>query len=253
MSALAGHRITTPLGTMLIAAHSRDPFRGDGAALFTPQYWQASGRLSRTPRGRGSSWFLAGDGFEWALRHYQRGGWLAALMPMDHYLWRGEGRVRSFAEWRLLRHMIRHGLPVPEPVAAFYRRSGLTYSCDLITRRIAAARPLSDALGDDRLAPGLWRELGATVARFHAAGIDHADLTAHNILVGDGGRFSIVDFDRGRIRPPGSWIDGNLRRLLRSMHKVAATLPAGRFTPADWQELLAGHAQRRAGDGGGAH
>ncbi|MFI4891101.1 MAG: 3-deoxy-D-manno-octulosonic acid kinase [Steroidobacterales bacterium] len=226
---------------MLIAARSMAPFDAHGEALFTPEYWQVRGALSRAARGRGSAWFIATESFEWVLRHYRRGGRLAAHFPPDRYLWTGEARVRSFVEWRLLEQLWERGLPVPEPVGARYCRGGLTYHCDLITRRIAGAAPLSDRLAAGRLAPGGWRSLGATIARFHAAGAYHADLTAHNILMTPGGVFSVIDFDRGRLRAPGPWAGANLNRLQRSLRKVSGTLPAGRFVPADWDELLAGY------------
>jgi len=133
-------------------------------------------------------------------------------------------------------------LPVPEPVGARYRRGLFTYRCDLITRRISGASPLSDLLEARRLAPALWRSLGATIARFHAAGVDHADLNAHNILATPGGTYSIIDFDRGRLRAPGPWRNANLRRLKRSLDKVTGAGPLGRFIASDWDELLAGYA-----------
>ncbi|MFI4890814.1 MAG: 3-deoxy-D-manno-octulosonic acid kinase [Steroidobacterales bacterium] len=226
---------------MLIAARSMALFDEHGEALFTPEYWQARGALTPAARGRGSAWFIASGSFDWVLRHYRRGGWLATQVSLDRYLWSGEARVRALVEWRLLDELLKRGLPVPEPIGARYLRCWTTYRCDLITRRIPDAAPLSDLLAADRLGAALWRSLGATIARFHAAGVDHADLNAHNILMAPAGAFSIIDFDRGRLRPPGPWRAGNLGRLQRSLLKVSRTLPAGRFVPADWDELLAGY------------
>jgi len=70
--------------------------------------------------------------------------------------------------------------------------------------------------------------------------VDHADLNAHNILMGDGG-VSIIDFDRGRLRAPGKWAAANLARLQRSLMKIGAALPPGRFSAADWDALMAGY------------
>jgi 3-deoxy-D-manno-octulosonic acid kinase len=235
-------RIATAAGAMLIAPHSLGAFEAAGTALFAPDYWRGNGTLASATRGRGSAWFVAAGSADWVLRHYRRGGRIGALLSLDRYLWSGEARVRSFVEWRLLSVLRERGLPVPEPVGAFYQRGGFTYRCDLITRRIAGALPLSDLLAAKRLVPALWRALGATVARFHAAGVDHADLNAHNILATPAGTLSIVDFDRGRLRPPGPWRNTNLARLKRSLHKVSATLPPQRFIAADWDELMSGYA-----------
>jgi 3-deoxy-D-manno-octulosonic acid kinase len=175
------------------------------------------------------------------LRHYRRGGFIARL-SRDRYVWTGEERVRSFAEWRLLAELSRRGLPVPKPIAARYQRMGLVYRCDLITLRISDARPLSSALSLAPLDENTWRDVGATVARLHAAGADHADLNAHNILLGGAGAVSVIDFDRGRLRTPGAWALGNLSRLRRSLVKVARDLPADRFGAAAWGWLLSGYA-----------
>jgi 3-deoxy-D-manno-octulosonic acid kinase len=206
--------------------------------LFDPGYWQARGELARVRRGRGAAWFVAADRGEWVLRHYRRGGALAARMSMDRYVWTGEAHVRAFEEFRLLVRLYEHGLPVPEPVAARYRRGWLSYRCDLITRRIPQAEPLSELLQRAPLAAAVWQSVGATVARFHRLGVDHADLNANNILLDVYGAVSVLDFDRGRIRPPGGWRERNLRRLERSFRKVTRRLPAGRFEHSDWQALL---------------
>jgi 3-deoxy-D-manno-octulosonic acid kinase len=219
----------------------------DAAAetLFDPDYWQARGQIARASRGRGATWFISSQRGEWALRHYRRGGLITPLLSADRYWWVGESGVRAFAEWRLLCALRAHGLPVPEPVAARYERDGRTYRCDLIMRRILGVDPLSNVLAAQPLEPAEWRAIGATIARFHAAGVDHADLNAHNILLGQGA-ISLVDFDRGRVRPDGSWKDGNLRRLRRSLRKISAGLPPGRYSPAAWDELLAGYRHANA-------
>ncbi|MGA2189264.1 MAG: 3-deoxy-D-manno-octulosonic acid kinase [Steroidobacteraceae bacterium] len=208
---------------------------------FEPAFWAARGELAQVAAGRGAAWFISSTARSWVLRHYRRGGFVARLIT-DRYVWRGEARVRAFAEWRLLGELARRGLPVPKPVAARYQRLGLTYRCDLITERIADARPLSAVLSLAPLTEYTWREVGAAVARLHAAGADHADLNAHNILVSGGGAVSVIDFDRGRLRVPGEWALKNLSRLHRSLVKVARRLPPDRFSAAAWAWLLAGYA-----------
>jgi 3-deoxy-D-manno-octulosonic acid kinase len=202
--------------------------------LFDPEYWRGRGELVEVSGGRGSAWFIASGTRQWVLRHFRRGGFIARWWR-DSYVWTGESRVRAFAEWRLLALLLQRGLPVPRPVAARYQRSGLTYRCDLITQRIANAEPLSAVLARGGIAEVRWRAVGAAVASLHRAGVDHADLNAHNILLDPQGRVSIIDFDRGRLRGPGTWAARNLQRLRRSLLKI------GHFSAESWGWLMAGY------------
>src|SRR6267378_2018578 len=184
-----GRRIATAMGAMLADPDSLGNLAEDAQeTLFDPEYWRARGELVTVTGGRGSACFIA-------------------RLSQDGYVWTGEEGVRAFAEWRLLELLARRGLPVPRPVAARYQRTGLRYRCDLITQRIVDAEPLSAALARRALPEPVWRAVGATVARLHGAGVDHADLNAHNILLGvnvkDG--VSVIDFDRGRLRAQGAW------------------------------------------------
>jgi 3-deoxy-D-manno-octulosonic acid kinase len=236
-----GLRIATAKGVMLADPNDLGNVPASEAeSLFDPQYWAARGELAAASAGRGSAWFVGSAANPWVLRHYRRGG-LIARISEDRYVWAGEERVRAFAEWRLLAALARRGLPVPEPVAAWYRRQGPIYRCDLITRRIAHAEALSAVLTSRALAPGSWRAIGEVVARLHASGGDHADLNAHNILLDDQGAVSVIDFDRGRLRAPGAWTAGNLRRLHRSLTKISLVLPPGRFSREAWDSFLDGY------------
>jgi 3-deoxy-D-manno-octulosonic acid kinase len=209
-------------------------------SLFDPEVWRARGELVAVTGGRGAAWFIAAGATQWVLRHFRRGGFIARFLQ-DDYVWAGENRVRAFVEWRLLELLSERGLPVPKPVAARYRRAGLLYRCDLITQRIMAAEPLSAVLARRALPESLWHLIGATVARLHRAGVDHADLNAHNLLLDAHGRISVIDFDRGRVRAPGEWRSRNLQRLRRSLLKISRGLPAGRFSDAVWSAVLAGY------------
>jgi 3-deoxy-D-manno-octulosonic acid kinase len=212
-----------------------------GEALFDPDYWLKRGELAAVNGGRGAAWFIGSGADQWVLRHLRRGGKVAALSK-DAYLWTGEARVRAFAEWRLLALLKQQGLPVPQPIAARYRRTGFIYRCDLITKRIPDAKPLSAALAAGAVPEPVWRAIGAAVSRLHRAGVDHADLNAHNILLTGQGGVSVIDFDRSRVRARGSWMQANLRRLRRSLEKVSRDLPRERFTAAAWEWLLSGYA-----------
>jgi 3-deoxy-D-manno-octulosonic acid kinase len=209
-------------------------------SLFDPQYWRARGELAAVSGGRGSAWFIASGTRQWVLRHFRRGGFMARW-SQDAYVWTGEDAVRAFTEWRLLEQLTQLGLPVPKPVAARYQRRGLCYRCDLITQRIGNAQPLSASLEQSALPESLWCAIGAAIAQLHRAGVDHADLNAHNMLIGMKGTVSVIDFDRGRLRPQGNWSARNLQRLQRSLVKISRAYPANRFTDGAWQWLLAGY------------
>ena len=205
---------------------------------FAPDYWRERDALRVQPGGRGGVAIIETPLGECVLRHYRRGGLVKALLG-DRYLWTGANRSRPFMEFRLLAEITRLGLPGPLAVAARYRRQGLFYRADLITRRIADAQTLADCLAMGRLDGELAGNVGAVIGRFHRAGICHADLNAHNVLVSPRG-LHLIDFDRGRLRKPeAAWQRANLQRLRRSLLKLGAARdgePA--FESGIWQPLL---------------
>lgn len=193
-------------------------------------------------RGRGVALLLGDGNNEFVLRHFRRGG-LPGRILRDTYLYTGEERTRSFAEWRLLYKLVRMGLPVPRPAVARYCRRGPVYTADIITVRIPGIRPLSMRLAEARRDAGYWRNIGAGIERFHRAGVNHADLNAYNVQLDEAGKLWLLDFDRGRLEAPGPWQQKNLGRLHRSLRKVQGLDPAIRFTGADWEHLLEGYFQ----------
>lgn len=217
------------------------PFRDDsgyGAILFdleqvrqaTPEWFSASfwGEKARPVEsgGRGGAWFVDAPFGHAVLRCYLRGG-VVAHFNRDRYWWRGAGQTRSFAEFRLTRAAAAKGVPVPRPIAAYYRRDGLHYHAAILVERLDDVRTLADraAVAGDG-AP--WEEAGRLIARAHRAGLDHADLNAHNLLFDATGRGWIIDLDRGRMQIPATrWREGNLARLKRSLLKLrGARAPA---------------------------
>ncbi|MBJ6981083.1 3-deoxy-D-manno-octulosonic acid kinase [Luteimonas sp. MC1572] len=186
---------------------------------FDPEAWGARA----TPvsgSGRGGAWFIEGASHgPCVLRHYLRGG-LAAAVSRDRHLWRGVDRVRSFAEFRLLRELRRRGLPVPEPIAASYLREGIWYRASILMARLVGVRSLA-ALAAQEQGEAPWEATGELIARFHREGLDHADLNAHNILFDEAGRGWLIDLDRSRMTIPATaWRTRNLARLERSLLKL---------------------------------
>jgi 3-deoxy-D-manno-octulosonic acid kinase len=218
---------------------------------FDPVLLARHGQIVGEARGRGTAWFLSVQNHAWVLRHYRRGGLISGL-SRDRYWWRGEEGTRSFAEWQLTYHLHRAGLPVPAPIAARYRKRGFGYRGDIITERLSDVWSLAQALDAAPLSVLTWIAIGRCLRRFHELGVCHADLNAHNILIGQNPntrsddpheRVYLIDFDRGSLRKPGFWQDANLVRLRRSLEKITWGLPAERFTEDDWHGLLDGYQQ----------
>jgi len=191
--------------------------------------------------GRGATRFITFDGRPCVMRHYYRGGRIRPFVE-DSFVWTGADRTRSFREWRLLAELRRRALPVPRPVAARYVRRGIFYRADLITERLSGVQSLAALLGAGPLGAETWRRIGATLARFHAENVFHADLNADNIQLDAAAGVYLLDFDRGRIMTGGgAWRARNLRRLRRSLDKTSRENGA-HFEAGDWDTMTGGYA-----------
>jgi len=210
-------------------------------AWFDPAHWAAQGHAEARAGGRGGVAFVETPAGACVLRHYRRGG-LAQHVSADRYLWTGARRTRAFREFHLLDQLLGSGLPVPAPVAARYARKGMYYFADLIVRRIPATETLAERLARGAIDPSLAERVGSTIARFHAAGACHADLNAHNILIGERDIVSLIDFDRGTLRKPMlAWQQSNLARLRRSFDKLGARKRLADFDGRFWHPMLAAY------------
>ena len=210
-------------------------------ATFVPGTWMSATPVSGylQSAGRGNTVILSDGQRHFVLRHYRRGG-VAARFSRDSYLWLGEDRTRSFMEFRLLGALVSKGLPVPQPVAARYRRNGIVYSADIITALVPGIQPLAARILEtvDR---DFWKGIGAGIARFHGAGVNHADLNAYNVQVNRNDEILMLDFDRGRLMQGGSWQQSNLARLQRSLEKIKRLDQRSNFSADAWEALLAGY------------
>lgn len=213
-------------------------------AFFDPAWWRARGAELGIATGRGTVIFVrapTNDGAVWVLRHYLRGGWIARF-SRDRYVWTGLEQTRPWREWRLTQRLRELGLPVPAPVAARVTRHGFAYSGDLITRRIDDTETLAVILRQRPLPTDEWQRLGATLRRFHDAGVRHDDINVSNILRRTtDGSFHVIDFDRAAIVAPGAWREQNLARFRRSLEKQRRLTPAFAFAESDWQALAQGY------------
>lgn len=216
-------------------------------AQFTAAGWPhaepVGGRLRSA--GRGNTQFVGNIPRQFVLRHYVRGG-LVGRYVHDLYLFTGSDATRAFREWRLLAKLVSNGLRVPRPAAARYVRHGIGYRADLLTVNVPGIRPLSAWIAEHRPSADFWRAVGRSIAGFHALGVLHADMNAYNLQIDGDGDLWMLDFDKGRIAAPGRWQQQTLARLHRSLDKVAGMDSEVRFTPADWDALMAGYFESRS-------
>ena len=210
---------------------------------FQESYWRSTGSVFGEASGRGSVVFVRHGDDAWVLRHYHRGGFVGRFIR-DLYLWCGVEQTRAFREWRLLSELRERDLPVPPPIAARIRRHGLGYTADIITEYIDNTKSLESILNDGEAVLEQWELIGRTLRRFHDYGVDHTDLNARNILIDDRRRVFLVDFDKGKLRGSGSWREDNLRRLQRSLRKVALETGSA-FDSSGWRALEQGYQPAR--------
>jgi 3-deoxy-D-manno-octulosonic acid kinase len=212
------------------------------AALFDIDMAQQNADSKSLAQGRGHAVFFRYQQHDFVLKHYHRGGKMAALLQ-DRYIGVDCNKSRSFREWRLLKHMNAIGLPVPAPVAASCFNCGLVYRADLITLRLSNAVTLADYLLENVCDESLWDAIGACIRRFHDQAVYHADLNARNILLNtETNAVYLIDFDKGGIRYLGeSWKASNLARLQRSLLKFKSLNNVFNFNQENWSALLGGY------------
>ena len=211
---------------------------------FDRDWWLEEGARTHSITGRGSVLMLDRDNETWVYRHYHRGG-LVSRVIYDQYFWSGAERTRPVREWRLLAALGTKALPVPRPVAARAVRSGLVYRADILTVLLPDTKPLSSIIGGVWEDSRLWCDIGKMLARFHKAGCDHPDLTAHNVLVDSTRRPFLVDFDNATLKPAGSWAEAGIARFRRSLLKVSLETST-EFNEAAWTAFLAAYSDSSA-------
>ncbi|HEY7805380.1 MAG TPA: 3-deoxy-D-manno-octulosonic acid kinase [Orrella sp.] len=190
--------------------------------------------------GRGAAWNIEIAGEKFVCRHYRRGGMMARISS-DLYVWTGLDHTRAYREFAVMRRAAQAGLAVPKPAAAMVCRvsglwglGSLFYRASILTPRIDHVGSLAKVASESG-----WFNAGRAIAQMHAAGIWHADLNVHNILLDAQDRAWLIDFDRAQEGVTDSrQLQGNLSRLLRSVNKVCPAL-GQRF----WSVLCDGYGQ----------
>ena len=130
-------------------------------------------------------------------------------------------------------------------MAAHVYRTGAIYTADIITAYLPNTQKLSWFIAQAQVPAQCWQKIGGVVRSVHDHGVDHPDVTAHNILVDDRGDVFLVDFDNARSKPAGNWRRAGLERLQRSLHKVALETGTA-FDAEAWRELTRGYEEFRA-------
>lgn len=190
--------------------------------------------------GRGNTLYVGNVPRQFVLRHYVRGGVVGRLISYS-YVWTGADSTRPFREWRMLAKMADSGLRVPRPAAARFQRRGPFYSADLITVRIPEVEPLSARIHESSRSEQFWQRIGEAIRYFHAHGVYHADMSAHNLQIDSSGHLWMLDFDRGRLLAPGPWQQKTLSRLHRSLQKTKTLDPQIHYAQENWEQLLEGY------------
>ena len=183
-----------------------------------PEYWQQQNKVIGSAQGRGTTWFVALEKMDAALRHYRRGGLFGKIVK-DHYIFTGWEKTRSYQEFQLLNTLIEAGVNVPKPIAAKVVKRTFCYQADLLSEKVPNARDLVAVLQEKPLPKDMYQKIGNEIRKMHAAQVNHTDLNIHNILIDDNDKVWIIDFDKCYQQDGSDWKQGNWDRLKRSFVK----------------------------------
>ena len=169
----------------------------------------------------------------------------------DHYYGWVSSAAARFANGGCCAELRAAGLPVPNPVAAHVHRTGPIYTADIITTYLPDTRKLSAFIAEGtRARPTVGGKIGGMFRAVHDHGVDHPDLTAHNILLDARGDAVPRRFrQRARASRPGAWQRAGVERFnarcarSRSRPARSSTPPRG---PSSKQATERGSPRRAA-------
>ena len=201
-----------------------------------PDYWQQQNKVIGSAQGRGTTWFVALDKMDAALRHYRRGGLFGKIVK-DHYIFTGWEKTRSYQEFQLLNTLIKAGVNVPKPIAARTIKRIFCYQADLLSQKIPNARDLVSILQEQSLSQDIYQKIGNEIRKMHATQVNHTDLNIHNILIDNNDKVWIIDFDKCYQQKGNDWKQSNWDRLQRSFHKEVNKRQI-KWSEREWNYLL---------------
>jgi len=209
-----------------VVRHGMGPFvRGAIESAGTLEAF-AAGRARAVLAGRGNAYVIEAPRRRLVVRHYRRGGAVAAALG-DRYARLGE--FRPFHELWVSAVGRSRGVSTPAVVAAVVYPSGPFYRGDLATDYVPDSMTLADITfgerlhtADERMAA--WHAAGRLLRATADAGLVHADLNLRNVLIAwRAGRPvpHLLDLDRCRLvaRVSRREIDRMKARLHRSAHR----------------------------------
>lgn len=131
------------------------------------------------------------------VKHYFRGG---LLYNVNRRTYLKTGRPRNVEEFETIGLVRSAGVTTPEPVAYAYRTKGyILYHAWLVSKEIPASLTFAKLCRRDPcLAERLLSEICGQVKLLIKNGIMHVDLHPGNVLVDQGQRVYLIDFDRAK-------------------------------------------------------
>lgn len=232
----------TSANTLLFISNNDLPVTSD---WFDSDFWQGQEITKEQSAGRGSVNFVENEQGQFAIRKYLRGGLISKYIHA-RFFFAGAKKTRPYQELDLLEYMQEQRLPAPEPIAGTCKKFGFAYEASIMTRIIPDAAELFQVILTANSKGNKWPKinwyvLGSTIRRFHDAGIDHADLNCHNIMLDMNNKIWLIDFDKCQRRNGKGWQQNNLARLKRSLDKEAELYEEFEYHHSDWQTLLEGY------------
>lgn len=171
--------------------------------------------------GRGQILFLDVQGWgAVAIKGYYRGGILGRFNRRWHF--RDGKMTRAEHEFAMLELVRSWGVSAPQPLAHI-RSGNFFYRAWLVTAQIAATKRLTEIEGPNRSEQisNAIEQLVAQVNILIAHNILHIDLHPGNVLVGDDGAVTLLDFDKAKqfAGSPRDLRDSYLHRWRRAVIK----------------------------------